>query len=244
MSMRWQDYELAVLEHLRQEYAGLPVRVFGTEGGQRHEVVGQYSMVPRQLDVAAYAEGDERPFFVADAKHYSEKLDVKDVESFAGMADDVGARFSALIAPEGFTAGAFRRAAAVEMDLQLLTVDEALTCSWLGHARMLYPQDWVFRRETALALRRVSEGAEDEEIVEALEALPFEEWTEVVGFALLHHRSPALRMLVAVADHHPDDTWRFNAVDRLIDAGEMGAALRARLLASESDPDVRELLLG
>ncbi|MEZ4240359.1 MAG: restriction endonuclease [Myxococcota bacterium] len=114
MSLTWQEYELSVLEHLRQEYAGLPVRVVGTEGGRRHEVVGRHSIVPRQLDVAAYAEGDERPVFVADAKHYGEKIDVKDVESFAGMADDVGARFSALIAPAGFTDAAFRRAAAVQ----------------------------------------------------------------------------------------------------------------------------------
>jgi len=25
MSLRWQDYELAVLEHLQEDYAGLPV---------------------------------------------------------------------------------------------------------------------------------------------------------------------------------------------------------------------------
>ena len=142
MRMSWQEYESAVLEHLRQDFAGLTVHVRGKEQGQQHRVKGRYSGVDRQLDAAVYRQPtDPRPVLVADAKRYAGRVDVKDVEAFGGMAEDVGAQLCMLVAPEGFTAAAERRADAYDMELRIVTVDDALTHSWLAAAREIFPLD-------------------------------------------------------------------------------------------------------
>lgn len=243
-ALAWQDYEGAVLEHLRQEFAGTAVRVLGTDGRTRHTVIGRYSKVPRQLDVAAYGLGDARPFFIADAKMQAGRLDVKEVESFIGMAEDVGAKVAALLAPEGFTPGAERRAQAAAMHLEVLTIEQALTWHWLPLARDLYPYDWIFRRELAHALRLLKEEAPADSLVLALEGVAYDEWIRLIAYALAEHPSAARRFLEAVAEAHPDDGWRFNAVQRLLEIGAIDEGFRTRLLRREKDLETRDLLLG
>jgi len=242
MSIRWQEYEGAVLQHLRQEFAATAVRVMGAEAGQQHTVIGRFSLVPRQLDVAAYGIGDERPFFIADAKKHGDKLDVKDVECFVGMADDIGVNFASLVAPGGFTKAAARRAGAASMRLEVLTIEQAMTWRWLPLAQQLYPYDWVFRRELAKALRLLEEGAGPADLVDALDRVAFEEWEALVDFAIVHHSRSARQFLLAVAAEHPDDGWRCNAVQRLLDIGFLDDATRRRLASAETDPEVLELL--
>jgi hypothetical protein len=45
-----------------------------------------------------------------DAKHYTERIDVKDVEQFLGMLDDVGVDVGVMISPEGYSQAAINRA--------------------------------------------------------------------------------------------------------------------------------------
>jgi hypothetical protein len=80
------DYELAVFAKIRLDFQSTAVHVEGTENGIKHYVIGRYSLVKRQLDVAAYRPEEGRPFLIADAKRHQDKLDVKDAEAFIGMA--------------------------------------------------------------------------------------------------------------------------------------------------------------
>jgi hypothetical protein len=121
------DYELAVFAKIRLDFQSTAVHVEGTENGVKHYVIGRYSLVNRQLDVAAYRPEEMRPFLIADAKRHRDKLDVKDAEAFIGMVDDVGASIGVLVAPEGFTPAAVRRAGAASTSVLIITLEQALT---------------------------------------------------------------------------------------------------------------------
>jgi Restriction endonuclease len=110
MNMRPSEYEVALLQHLRQEFSNHLFSVAGTEDGRQHKIPGRYSLVNRQVDVAVYRQSNPSPILMADAKHYRKRIDVKAVECFIGMVDDVGADVGLLVAPRGFTAAAKQRA--------------------------------------------------------------------------------------------------------------------------------------
>lgn len=237
-----KDYELALLEKLRMDFAGTTVRVLGTENGREHKVQGRHSLTDRQLDAAAYRPRDSRPFLIADAKRHSVKMDVREVDTFVGMVDDVGAGMGLLVAPKGFTEAARRRAKASSVRVWTLSPQEALTCKWLPLAREIYPHDWFFRNELALAVRRLREKAPPSDIIEALEPVAFDEWEAFMEHALRHQRADAIGLLHTIASEHYDDGWRFNAIRHLIDSGSLDKRSAEKLLSRETDPEVREIL--
>ncbi len=65
----------------------------------------------RQIDV--FIKGTVGAFEVkilVDSKNYSTPVDIKEVESIAGMVEDVGANLGVIVCPSGFTDGAKKRA--------------------------------------------------------------------------------------------------------------------------------------
>jgi hypothetical protein len=63
--------------------------------------------VPRQIDISIRKQVGQYPILIViDCKDYKEPLDVKDVETFAGMVKDVRANRGAIIASSGFTEAA------------------------------------------------------------------------------------------------------------------------------------------
>lgn len=239
-----EGYELALVNKLRHDFAPVAVRVEGTSAVGRRCVIGRYSLVPRQLDVAAYGVGESTPFLVADAKRHARKLDVKQAEMFIGMLDDVGARIGLLVSPAGFTAAAVRRSRAAATHVMVMTLEEALAFCWLDLARALYPGDWLFHLDMAKALQLLDEGASSSDLVAGLEALPFDEWESLVAYSVAAHPDQARELLQAIAEDHVDDGWRFNACQHLEEAGWLSEDLRRHLLARERDHDVRKYLEG
>jgi len=203
-------------------------------------VVGRHSRVRRQLDVAAYRPGASLPFLIADAKRRRRKIHVVDAEAFLGLVEDVAADLGLLVAPMGFTAGAARRMASAGGRVHILTVEDALTFRWLPVARSIYPQDWYFHRELARAVRLLNEAAPVDDVIEALETLAFDEWDAFMRHGLAHHPDVAVPLLEAIAAHHFDDGWRFNAI-ALLD-GRLGIDLAEQLLRRESDAETADLL--
>lgn len=236
------EYELAVLERIRLEFRSSGVRVCGTEGPVKHLVRGRYSLVDRQLDVAAYRLSASTPFFVADAKCHANKLDVKDVETFVGMVEDIGAEIALLVAPQGFTPAAERRACAASMRVFIMTIEQALTFRWLPIARQIFPQDWVFHEQLAICLRRLNEHALPEHIIEPMESLAFEEAEAFIRHALATDPAHAVDFLTVIATRYHDDSWRYNAVRLLAEAQRLTPKMRADFLAVESDPETIALL--
>jgi len=238
----WQEYEYALLQKLRHEFQPYGFRVYGTEKGKKHYRRGRFSLVKRQLDAAVYRLGEDTPLLVADAKSFNRELDVKDVECFIGMMEDVGARIGLLMAPEGFTAAATRRASAASLTVKIMSVNEALEYKWIPLARSIYPWDWIFHLELAKSIKRLKEGAVPSCIVDALESIAFEEWEACVEYALVHHHREAVQTLETIAVQHYDDGWRYNAVRILSECGELGSTIVERVRATEQDAEVLELL--
>jgi Restriction endonuclease len=95
-----EDYEDGVAELLAEKFADggtveRDARLPSKSGGR-----------DRQIDVLVRIPladiGEE--LMVVDCKRYGTKVDVKDVEAFIGMVEDVGAAIGMLVTTEGYTA--------------------------------------------------------------------------------------------------------------------------------------------
>lgn len=82
---------------------------------------------PRQVDVLIElgTKGHEIRFLI-DAKFYSDKIDVRQVEEVLALAEAVKANKAIIVTANGWTGPAKTRADFSAMDLRLLTIDEAL----------------------------------------------------------------------------------------------------------------------
>ncbi|WP_292235178.1 restriction endonuclease [Mesorhizobium sp.] len=79
---------------------------------------GRYSETKRQIDVLVRQKvGQYDIQIVIDCKDYNKPVDVKGVEEFAGLANDVGAQKGVLVCPKGFTEAAKKLAQKLQIDL-------------------------------------------------------------------------------------------------------------------------------
>jgi hypothetical protein len=79
---------------------------------------GRKSGRKRQIDVLMTQQvGQYSIRIVIDCKDYKSRVDVKGVEEFWGLVDDVGAQKGVLVCPVGFTAAAKARAQGLQIDL-------------------------------------------------------------------------------------------------------------------------------
>jgi hypothetical protein len=102
--MTWQEYEKLVFEDITQKYPNAKCEF-------NSHILGKYSNGLRQCDIIVRENiyGIERVTLI-DAKYYSKKIDVKAVEDFIGMANDINADFGILITPLGYSELAYNRA--------------------------------------------------------------------------------------------------------------------------------------
>jgi hypothetical protein len=87
-------------------------------------VLGRITGVRRQIDVLIETrhDTDNSRRVIVDAKKRSRKIDVKDVESFMGLMEDVGATHGYLVSPVGYTKAAEKRAQAA-VSIRILPLD-------------------------------------------------------------------------------------------------------------------------
>lgn len=79
---------------------------------------GRRTGAKRQIDVLVREKiGQYDIKIVIDCKDYKHPVDVKGVEEFAGLLDDVGAQKGVLVCPAGFSRSAKTRAAGLQIDL-------------------------------------------------------------------------------------------------------------------------------
>jgi hypothetical protein len=118
------DYEDGVAVLLAEKFADRGkvernVRLPSVSGGR-----------DRQIDVLVRVPladiGEE--LMVVDCKRYGSKVDVKDVDAFIGLVEDVGAAMGLLVTTEGYTRGAVARARAARGILvEVIRVDDLPT---------------------------------------------------------------------------------------------------------------------
>lgn len=127
--MTWQEYQEAVAA-LYEQLDGV-----GTVLRNQHipdRITGQ----PRQIDalIEIDAKG-HRVRIVIDAKFYAQPIDVKTVEEVVALANAIGASKCVIVAANGWTEPAQRKAEFLSCDLKLLTLDEAL--------ELIVPDKWM-----------------------------------------------------------------------------------------------------
>lgn len=122
-SPAWKRYEEQIADLIRKRSVG-PVKITVDA-----KITGLLSDVPRQIDILV--EGSVSSIadvtLALDCKCFSRKVDVKDVEAFLGMVEDVGVNMGMLVTTVGFTPAAKRRATKIVqevvplLDIVLLT---------------------------------------------------------------------------------------------------------------------------
>jgi len=183
------------------------------------------------------------PFLVGEAHRYAEPIDVKDVEAFLGMMDDVGAKMGVIVCPKGYSAGAQRRAAAASLKCHVVTIEEARHLNLLTEARIVFPEDWAFHEDMAQALKALRDKDTPSAFSEALEPIPFDEWERLARYALARYPQEARDALLAIAFEHLDDGWRYNAIMALDERGLLSEAEILSAAEDERDGENRAMLL-
>ena len=118
--MNWKEYENEIFEHFEEQYPGAEITLDATK-------VGLYSKTKRQIDVLIeqYVAGN-RIVIAIDGKYFNTKVDVKAVESYISMLEDIGAHKGLLISKEGFSEAAYNRAhfGSTEIELDILNFED------------------------------------------------------------------------------------------------------------------------
>jgi Restriction endonuclease len=124
----WRRYEKQIRDYL--------IERCGKQANIEYDVkvAGKLSGVDRQADIwvtGIFAGFIDDGTAIVDCKFFSKKVDVKDVEAFIGMVEDVDADFGVMFTTEGYTDAARRRVRRgirlrVVPPLQLAEVDEEL----------------------------------------------------------------------------------------------------------------------
>src|SRR5579871_904462 len=100
----WKEYEQEIVDYFRSEYPQAKITPDA-------RLIGKFSKVARQIDLLVEDQASDFTLKIAvDAKHYADRIDVKDVEQFLGLLRDVGVDVGVMIAPEGYSQAAINRA--------------------------------------------------------------------------------------------------------------------------------------
>lgn len=102
--MTWKKYEKEILKYFQETFPETTISFDQT-------IIGKYSKVTRQIDILI--EGEVAGYeikIVVDCKNFSKNIDVKQVESFCSMVEDIEAHQGVLITQKGFSQAAINRA--------------------------------------------------------------------------------------------------------------------------------------
>jgi Restriction endonuclease len=102
--MEWKKYEIEVFEALSVYYIDDIIE-------KDKHILGQYSKRQRQIDIFIEQKINDKSYItIIDCKNYNKKINVKTVESFISMVDDIGGDYGIMISEIGFTKSALNRA--------------------------------------------------------------------------------------------------------------------------------------
>jgi hypothetical protein len=122
-------------------------------------------------------ENLSRPFIIIESKFYARKLNIKDVEAFIGMQQDIGSENAFLVAPLGFSDMAQRRVAGTNVKLLTLPEIEAERLNWRDTVRAVFSiNDETFHQEMGDAIHVFNTTYNYNYLEELMHDLPYEEW--------------------------------------------------------------------
>jgi tetratricopeptide (TPR) repeat protein len=152
--MTWKNYEKEILKYFQETF---PETKISFDKG----IIGKYSKVERQIDILI--EGEVAGYeikIIVDCKYFSKNIDVKQVESFCAMVEDVEAHQGILITQKGFSKAAINRAYygnhKVELDIinfdELSKFQSTTALPYSGHFAVIVPAPfgWVLDLENKI----------------------------------------------------------------------------------------------
>ncbi len=156
--MDWKKYETEIFETFKAAYPNAKINF-------NQKVIGRYSKVERQIDVLIEGRiAGKKIKLVIDGKYYSKNVDVKAVETFLGMLEDIGTDQGILISSKGYSKGAINRAyyGPTDIELDILNFDDLKQFQGFGgfaysgrHGAMIpAPFGWIIdgtRRQGCIA---------------------------------------------------------------------------------------------
>src|ERR1035437_6423010 len=108
---KWREFEQLAAEIQRQLAPDARVET-------NVKLHGKRTGIDRQIDILVQQTVGQYPIrIIIDCKDYKKPVDVKELEAFMGMVEDVGANKGAMVAPSGFTSTAKQRAKDAGIDL-------------------------------------------------------------------------------------------------------------------------------
>jgi len=114
----WKEYEKKIFNFLKETYLDCEIEFDDS-------IFGIYSNVERQIDFAIRVNlAGKRIFGIVDCKYYNKKIDVKIIESFIGMMQDVNANFGFMITNQGYSQAAKNRVKNSNLKLDVLSFNE------------------------------------------------------------------------------------------------------------------------
>lgn len=137
--MTWQQYQTAVFEYYRERGNSVTIE---------HDVYLRdiFTGSLRQIDTLVRVNGaDHQILIIVDAKHYNRAIDVNHVDSVDALTKAVGGNKAVIVASNGWSSPAARKAHYLNLELLSLTESEAY--EYLGEAIL---EDCPFCRKPVL----------------------------------------------------------------------------------------------
>jgi hypothetical protein len=120
---KWREFE-DLAASIQKQFVGADATVTTND-----HIRGRRTGDLRQIDITIRQRvGQFEMLVVIDCKDYKTPVDVKDVEAFIGLLEDVAGNKGVIIAARGFTSGAKKRAA--DARIEILTLVDAGSTKW------------------------------------------------------------------------------------------------------------------
>ena len=114
----WRKYEKLVHNNLEAKFPNCSITFDDS-------IFGIFSKTDRQIDISIRGElAGNKILGIVDCKFYSKKVDVKGVESFLGMLEDLKANIGIMITNVGYSEAAINRASVKNLQLDIVKADE------------------------------------------------------------------------------------------------------------------------
>jgi len=137
----WKKYEKQIAPKVKSKFPNYDIRPNDT-------IRGKLSKVNRQVDISLKKESNGKMILgIAECKCFGRRIDVKQVDSFAGFLKDVDAQFGLMITNKGFSKGAKNRAIGDNIDLEVIKFSDwdSFNTTWFSEGNFISANNLVVR---------------------------------------------------------------------------------------------------
>lgn len=114
----WRRYEKLISNRLEQKFPGCSITFDDS-------IFGVFSKTDRQIDISIRGElAGNKILGIVDCKYYSQKINVKAVEGFLGMLEDLNANIGIMITNNGYSKASINRSSVTNLKLDIVKINE------------------------------------------------------------------------------------------------------------------------